>query len=85
MKKGKFRTALLSLLFLASIGAHVFINTAPPNGAGLQSKANQEITANCDEEKEDLKAKSFLPDVEVLRKLIDRARVDIPVIPFINF
>jgi len=85
MKKGKFRTTLLTLLFLTSIGAHVFINTAPANSVKVNTLQQNENRVVEPSDSTKVKSQTILPDVEVLRKIIDRTRIDIPNIPFIRF
>jgi hypothetical protein len=77
MKNNKLRTLLFCLIMAASIGSYLYINSIQLSNAHVKCEANQELTDIDDNE-----SSSELPDVKILKKLIEKGKKLIPATQF---
>ncbi|HMQ46125.1 MAG TPA: hypothetical protein PKA00_00230 [Saprospiraceae bacterium] len=74
MKKITTRTVLFSLLLMASAASYIFLNIA----SWKQDQARLEKETPLEEDLEAEQNKLFLPDVQVLKKLVETGRKLVP-------
>lgn len=74
MKKITTRTVLFSLLLMASAASYIFLNIA----SWEHDRRHSEQEIPLDEELEAEQKKLFLPDVQVLKKIVETGRKLVP-------
>ena len=73
MKNSKLRTLLFSLLFIASIGSYVYINSVEVSDCKMKFQAKQQLLQD-----EDDSQNAELPDVKLFKKLVEKGKQLIP-------
>jgi hypothetical protein len=76
MKKSNFRTLLLIFAIFASIASYAFINTRQVQNIKMNSNASTELPK--DEAKEDI----ILPEVQLIKKILQKSREILPATHF---
>ncbi|MCB9265695.1 MAG: hypothetical protein H6558_11755 [Lewinellaceae bacterium] len=72
MKKSSTRTVLFCLLLAASIGSYIFLNSVSSTATSYEQAADQE------EYEEASDAKVILPDIHLVKKVIETGKRLIP-------
>ena len=77
MKNNKLRTLLFCLIMAASIGSYLYINTIQLSNTHVKCEAKQELT-----DVENNESNSELPDIKILKKIIEKGKKLIPATQF---